>query len=64
VNREKQAQEQMSHLGAELGVAWRAFRRARVSGEVVRHGQSARESEAMRTGTGEQVRAWAVLKRS
>jgi hypothetical protein len=28
VNRENQAREGMSHLGAELGVTWRGFRRA------------------------------------
>jgi hypothetical protein len=35
----------------------------RVTGEVERRGQSARESEAVRTGTGERVRARAVLKK-
>jgi hypothetical protein len=58
------------HLGAELGVAWRGFRRAgrlaqraRVSGEVERRGQSVREGEVVRNGTGERVRARAVLKK-
>jgi hypothetical protein len=59
-NRENQAHERMSHLGAELGVAWRGLRRARrparrarVSGEAERRGQSARESKAMQNGMGE-----------
>jgi hypothetical protein len=58
--RENQAQEQMSRLGAELGFAWRGLQRARrpvrrawVSGEVERHGQSARESEVVQNGTGD-----------
>jgi hypothetical protein len=49
----------MSHLGAELGVAWCGLRRARcptqqawVSGEAEQCGQSAREGEAVRTGMG------------
>jgi hypothetical protein len=51
-NRENQARERMSHLEAELEVAWRGLRRARrparrarVSGEAERRGQSARERE-------------------
>jgi hypothetical protein len=53
-NRENQARERISHLGAELGVAWRDLRRARrparrawVSGEAERRGQSSREGRAM-----------------
>jgi hypothetical protein len=53
-NRKNQAWERMSHLGAELGVAWhglrrarRPARRARVSGEAERRGQSAREGGAV-----------------
>jgi hypothetical protein len=66
----------VSHLGAELGEAWSGLRRARwpgtrarVSGGGWRHGQSAREGEAMRNeargvgGTGEalkrELRTWA-----
>jgi hypothetical protein len=51
-NRENQTRERMSHLGAELGVAWRGLRRsrrsarrARVSGKAERRGQSARLCE-------------------
>jgi hypothetical protein len=53
-NRKNQARGQVSHLGTELGVAWhglrrarRPARRARVSGEAERSGQSAREGGAM-----------------
>jgi hypothetical protein len=60
----------VSHLEAELGVAWRGFRRtgrlarrAWVSDEVERRGQSAREGKAVRNETGERVRARAVLKK-
>jgi hypothetical protein len=70
LNWENQAWERVSHLGAELGVAWRGFwragrlaRQARFTGEVERRGQSAREGEAVRNGTGERVRARAVLKK-
>jgi hypothetical protein len=49
----------VSHLRAELGVAWRGLRRARwpgrrtqVSGEVWRHEQSAREGETVRNEAG------------
>jgi hypothetical protein len=52
-NRENQARERMSHLGLELGVAWRGLQRARrpawrarVSGEAKRRGQSEREGGA------------------
>jgi hypothetical protein len=51
-NRENQTREWMSHLGAELGVAWRGLprsrrsaRRARVSGKAAWRGQSARMCE-------------------
>jgi hypothetical protein len=36
----------------------------RVTGEVERRGQSAREGEAVQNGTGKRVRARAMLKRS
>jgi hypothetical protein len=58
----------MSHLGTELGVAWRGFWRAGRSaarslnsGEAERREQSAREGELVRNESGEGVRA--VLKR-
>jgi hypothetical protein len=70
VNRGNQAREQMSHLRVELRVAYRGFRRARrlarrarVSSETERRGQSARESKAVRNGTWERVQARAVLKK-
>jgi hypothetical protein len=50
----------VSHLGAELGVAWRGLQRARwlgrrawVSSEVWRREQSAREGGAVRNEAGE-----------
>ena len=59
-----------AHLGVELGVAWCGFwwtgrlaQRARGSSEAERRGQSAREGEAVQNGTGERVRARAVLKK-
>jgi hypothetical protein len=58
----------VSHLGAELGEAWRGLRRARwsgtragVSGSVWRRGQSAGEGDAVRNEAGERVRALAGL---
>jgi hypothetical protein len=54
-NKGNWAREQVSHLGAELGEAWRGLRRAGwpgtwawVSGGVWRRGQSAREGESVR----------------
>jgi hypothetical protein len=53
-NRKNEARGRVSHLGTELGVAWRGLRRARrparrarVSGEAERRGQSAREGGAV-----------------
>jgi hypothetical protein len=54
----------VSHLGVELGEAWRGLRqdrllgtRARVSGGVWQRWQSAREGGAMQNEAGERVRA-------
>jgi hypothetical protein len=58
----------VSHLGAELGEAWRGLRRARWSGTrarvsdgVWRRGQSTREGDVVRNEAREQVRALAGL---
>jgi hypothetical protein len=60
----------MSHLGMELGVAWRgswrtgrSAPRLRNSGEVELREQSAREGELARNEAWERVRVQAVLKR-
>jgi hypothetical protein len=70
-NKVKQARGRESHLGAELGEAWRSLRRAgwsgtraRVSGGCWRRGQSAREGGAARNeagGGGGRARALAGL---
>jgi hypothetical protein len=58
----------VSHVGAELGEAWRGLWRARWSGTRARvfsdvwwRGQSVREGDAVRNEVGERVRALAGL---
>jgi hypothetical protein len=60
----------VSHLGAELGEAWRGLRRARwsgtrarVSGGIWRRGQSAREGDAVRNEARERVGDWRGSKK-
>jgi hypothetical protein len=68
VNRVKQARGRESHLGAELGEAWRSLQRARWSGTwarvfsgVWRRGQSAREGRDARNEAGGECGALAGL---
>jgi hypothetical protein len=69
-NKENRAREHVSHIGTELGVVWRGFRRAgwpprrtRNSGEGEQQEQSVRDVELARNEAGERERLWAVLKR-